>query len=502
MFTRVKPVRESCVPRFQHTPSYIDQPFMSQSIQERIEAALISRFPSDGPVNRTMLVESDLPSGIRHFLLSSLDRRVHLACVGMLDQGEGWIDPGHPSVLQAATRLTEQLRAAGQFPRKEWPKAISQSVEAQLAYLQEPAHALAEFSFSAGSPTLTTSDLRRRTEYFSDYPYMARAVDAWLTKRDEREIDRDAFESAMRHLDCRLTEDYSEEQWIQLLAPLTETMQFAGVQPAGLPVHMVARFFEAKERPAIADLIRSAAALHRAEMITLPSLQDIIQKAFENERLMEAEHNDAVSNEVDPEPGPDGTGHSRNEAAEATDRADPAQDSGPAVPPGESNSGQPLPLWKRFQQRVDGPEAGSGTPAKPSERGAQPLWKSFEKPAGKQPAAASSTPPSPGPLPSGIPSAPAGADPVPIRQAPRLEAQHIVLGTAVRSKDRFIRDLFDGNESMYAEVMEALAEAPDWTQASSIIADRIFRPNRIDIYSEVAVSFTDAVEARYSGLQS
>jgi len=47
--------------------------------------------------------------------------------------------------------------------------------------------------------------------------------------------------------------------------------------------------------------------------------------------------------------------------------------------------------------------------------------------------------------------------------------------------------------------MELLSEAPDWTTASQLIANEVFRPYKVDIYSEAAVDFTNAVEARYSG---
>jgi len=439
---------------------------MSQSIQQRIEAAVHSRLPADQPVSRMALSESGLPEGIRHFLLQTLDRRVHLESSRLLQHGSGWIDPSHPATGPLADHVAEQLKAAGQFPADEWNKAMPQAVEALMAYLQEPARALADFAFTADSSTLPASDLRRRTGYFCDYPYMARAVDAWLQKRDEQEIDRTAFESAMRHLDCRLTADYSDHQWVALLQPLVSVVQFAGIQPAGLPVPMVVRFFEAKDRPAIATLIRQAASVHRAEMITMPSLQDIIRKAFENERLQAEETPESAA---EPE----------------TSTADAPTPDAPSAPDNEqqASTDQPMPLWKRFQQRVDGPaKTEADTRETPSP---QPLWKSFEQ--GEAPASAASA---------------AEADKIPIKEAPRVEAQHIVLGTAVRSRDRFIRDLFDGDEDMFTDVMEQLSEAPDWTQASAIIAERIFRPYRVDIYSGVAVDFTNAVEARYSGQPS
>lgn len=456
---------------------------MSQIIQQRIEAALKSRASGDGPVSRDTLSNAGIPSGLRHFLLRSLDRRIHLLAGQLISRSQGWIDTHRILESEAVSLISGHLQEAGQFPPDEWVKAVPQAVEAQLAYLQEPARALAEFAFSSDSPTLPASDLRRRTGYFSDYPYMARSVDAWLLKRDEQRIDRDAFESAMRHLDCRLTEDYDAEQWIQLLQPLVDTMQFAGVQPAGLPVSMTIRFFEAKDRPAIAALIRSAAQLHRAEMITIPSLRDIILKAFENERLQEHER---AAHQAE-----------RHTQEEQSEIAEPAPTHAPH-PAGDD----PLPLWKRFQQRADNPPL-AGAPsnpddADPREPGPQPLWKSFEDP-GRRPhgnAATSDDPAKTSPPDSAM------NEPVPVHEAPRLEAQHIVLGTAVRSRERFIRDLFEGNEDMFTDIMEHLAEAPDWTEASSIIADRVFRPYRIDIYSDVAVDFTNAVEARYSGLQS
>jgi hypothetical protein len=155
----------------------------------------------------------------------------------------------------------------------------------------------------------------------------------------------------------------------------------------------------------------------------------------------------------------------------------PPPPSTPAATPEESPSS--LPLWKRFQQRTD------DSPATPSaDDAAQPLWKSFKKDA-------------PAPAPEA-----AGSSPIPVREAPRLENQHVVLGTAVRHRERFIRDLFDGDEVAFRSVMASLADAPDWATASATIANEVFRPYRIDIYSATAVDFTNAVEARYSGTPS
>lgn len=413
-----------------------------------------------------------------------------------------WIDPEDPALQTAADQTAGMLFESAQFPAAEWDRAASQATVALLEYLQEPAHALAEFAYPTGNRSVPANDLRRRTGYFSDYPYMARAVDAWLEQRQTGMVDRAAFESAMRHLDARMTDDHGTDQWMSLLQPMIDLVTFAGIQPVGLPVSMVTRFFEAKDRSALAALIQSAAAVHHAEIITVPSLREIIDKGLENERLRAAQA--ATATPEAPAPAAPDLGS--------------ATESAPAAASGGSDE-QPLPLWKRFQQRVDhqsgaagANESGtspSGNPA--AESGGQPLWKSFEKPAqGASAAAHAASAPQTQHVPADDTFAESPADEadsgpsadVPVQEAPRLEAQHIVLGTAVRSKDRFVRALFDHDEEMYREVMEELAEAPDWSSASAIIAQRIFKPYRIDIYSDVAVDFTNAVEARYSGMPS
>jgi hypothetical protein len=61
----------------------------------------------------------------------------------------------------------------------------------------------------------------------------------------------------------------------------------------------------------------------------------------------------------------------------------------------------------------------------------------------------------------------------------------------------YVRELFNGAEDEYREVLARLREAGSWSEASQTIARDVFRANKVNIYSEAAVSFTDAVEAQY-----
>jgi hypothetical protein len=53
-------------------------------------------------------------------------------------------------------------------------------------------------------------------------------------------------------------------------------------------------------------------------------------------------------------------------------------------------------------------------------------------------------------------------------------------------------------EAAYRAVLEQLDAAPSWTAASQIIAREVFRKHHVNIYSDAAVAFTDAAEARFT----
>jgi hypothetical protein len=63
-------------------------------------------------------------------------------------------------------------------------------------------------------------------------------------------------------------------------------------------------------------------------------------------------------------------------------------------------------------------------------------------------------------------------------------------------KKKYIRKLFDKNDDAYERSIDALNAKPNWREASELI-DELFFSNNIDMYSRVAVTFTDEVYKRY-----
>ena len=161
--------------------------------------------------------------------------------------------------------------------------------------------------------------------------------------------------------------------------------------------------------------------------------------------------------------------------------APPSSDSASGTPatsdeaPDEED--EPKPLWQRFQ-RNNSSASSSSSPSSPpastqpersSESPSGPLWRRFQ---------------------------PTEHEAVTDDELTPLERD--VLGAEGRGKrELFVRELFGGSRTDYQHVLERLREAPDWSRASQIIAEDVFRKHKVNIYSEPAVAFTDAVEAQY-----
>ncbi len=64
-------------------------------------------------------------------------------------------------------------------------------------------------------------------------------------------------------------------------------------------------------------------------------------------------------------------------------------------------------------------------------------------------------------------------------------------------RDLYVQKLFQGDEDAYRRVLERLRTTERWSEASQIIARDAFRAHQVNIYSDAAVHFTNAVEASF-----
>lgn len=148
----------------------------------------------------------------------------------------------------------------------------------------------------------------------------------------------------------------------------------------------------------------------------------------------------------------------------------------PTPIPGPPLTGAPSSTADWFGENVS--PAKPVVPPPPDAVPTEALWERFAREAGH---AESATP--------------GGANPLAPEPLGRLEAR--VLGPdALERRDWFIANVAGGTEAAYRSLLDALDDAESWDDAWPVLA-AAFKRNGVDIYSEPAVAFTDAVEARF-----
>ncbi|HEX8384563.1 MAG TPA: hypothetical protein VF576_00175 [Rubricoccaceae bacterium] len=180
---------------------------------------------------------------------------------------------------------------------------------------------------------------------------------------------------------------------------------------------------------------------------------------------------------------------------EAEADASPPEDVGPVEPGPAPSSDDDEPLWQRMMSAQDASfeDVDEGDPDEDPED--EPLWKRFVAPsvadAAPAPPRSARTVPDRADVPEPGRAEPTGA-------LDQIEARVLGSGTDDSRRAWFVAELFGGSEPDYRDTLALLAQAETWTEATQIIARDVFRKHRVNIYSEPAVVFTDAVESRFS----
>ena len=195
----------------------------------------------------------------------------------------------------------------------------------------------------------------------------------------------------------------------------------------------------------------------------------------------------------EPEPAPPAASERDDDAPPAADLDGPPPETAPVAPPAADSAaerdgdaepapappatgGVEEPLWRRIARQQGVEVIETAADEAPAESGAAPLWQRFATPA----------------------SAPLVRDaPAPARPPGSLDdVERRVLGDGADDRrDGFVADLFGGSADDYHRTLLALDGARTWTEATQIIARDVFQKHRVNIYSDPAVAFTDAVEA-------
>ena len=440
---------------------------------------ILALLPPDAPRTRADL--GRLPGPIARYLEGVLDRRLALDAAL---PASPWFDGAAEPVRDAAAAWRAATRDTARFPEDAWAAAVDDASEQVLAYLVTPPEALADYVFD-GEPDapLGLDRVRARMAAFASYPYLREIAEGFFARKELDAIGRDDFEALLRRIDRRMAGGFGPDEWANLLGPLFEVS--ALLSDAGIPTLLLRRFFVAKGADELARRLDAEAydedALRR-------TLTDLFPATPTEAPTAPPEATDAPL-----PPDAEDTGSAEPEGIAATEVAPPEEE----------------PLWQRLARQSESAQLqAEAAPADDT-----PLWKRLAPDADGA---------APAPLTSAVPDTDveelgaaevgtAGVEAGPMREAtvarsaepappePLLALETRVLGASgTTRRSWYVEHLVGGDEAAYRSVLEALDGSPDWTTASKIIARDIFRAHRVNIYSDAAVAFTDAVEARYT----
>jgi hypothetical protein len=153
-------------------------------------------------------------------------------------------------------------------------------------------------------------------------------------------------------------------------------------------------------------------------------------------------------------------------------------------------------MWKQFAQDTSRRHPENDTA---DADGPQPLWTQFQKrtsPSGSANDASPSTAPGTQPQSSSSSSQSTSRPSEAGNDLSTLERAVFGSGNPPK-RDIYVQKLFQGDEEDYRRVLDRLRETERWSTASQIIASDVFRAHQVNIYSDAAVHFTNAVEAGF-----
>lgn len=499
-----------------------------RDLAHSLSASLLEAFPPDRTYSAARLEQPPMPPAVAHYLHHILQQRTREEADRLRAARTSWFDYDHPDVRRAAGAYLETVADHAHIPPDAWSALVRQAVSQVYAFLSRPRQTLVAFVFESHDAPRPASVVQQRMAYFDAYGYFRDVVDGYLAQKKVAELDRGRFGDLLARIDGQMTDGYTPEDWVRLLAPLFDFCRSAQRVSDAVPVSALHAFFTEKQAYDLVHLLDASGAreLDREALLELlTGAVPPVEEEFEPD-------DEPIWQAPPPRKAPAET---PRETARETAREVPA---GRPAAPAPAGADDAVPLWKRFQQgpqQAPPPGASQHGPAQqgplhhgpvpqgpvpqgparpqsppPAERrpaperstaapGAVPLWKQF---ASDRPSPAGSASPRPRPTsePHRAPALHHTAEPSAHRSQELEVLEEQVLGSrGLREREHFIAQLFSGSRGDYEETLRKLSQAETWTQASHIIAQDVFRKHQVNIYSEPAVAFTDLVESGYRG---
>ncbi|WP_263785629.1 hypothetical protein [Salinibacter grassmerensis] len=446
----------------------------TRSLADALSERLLDAFPPDQAYTEADWAADAMPAPLRHYLTHLL-RHHHRRETRQLRRARtDWVNYDHPEMEQAAHAFLDAVDQHMQVPRDQWAETLRTAARRTTNYLVRPVPTLSAFVFEDATGAVPVPQVQWRMRFFGPYAYLRNAVQAFADKQDRDAFTPDAFERVLRRVDERMTADFDADRWLDLLDPLFDTARCATGRTQ-VPLSLLRTYFEEKKADTLTERLTAYGRTEDADTVAPDALRRLVDAA-----LTQGSSADAPSGQHDAPDAP--LDPSLHKPADETS-ASGSNSSSEAAP-------QATPMWKQFEQDATQRRTETDT----SEDGAQPLWAQFQqRPSdGSEETSTSSSS-------ANTASSSSSAQRSTVSDPDDLSTlEREVFGPSHTPKrEVYVDALFDGDQSAYRRVLKRLRTADSWSDASQIISGDVFRPYQVNIYSDAAVHFTNAIEATF-----
>jgi len=454
----------------------------TRSLADSLSDRLLDSFPADRAYTKADWAADAMPGPLRHYLTHLLRHHHRREARQLRRARTDWVDYDHPEMETATQAFLDAVEQHLQVPRERWADTLRTAARRTTRYLVRPVPTLMSFVFEDAAGSVPVPQVRWRMRFFGPYAYLRDAVQAFAEKHDRDAFSPDVFERVLRRVDERMTADFSADRWVDLLDPLFDTARRA-TGHTQVPISLLRTFFEEKNADPFAERLATYAQSDDAEAISPDALRRLIDAASagatpaaETPEARDAPLDADLHETTEPAPPP------RSDAA-TSDAA--TSDAAPKA----------TPMWKQFEHDATRRRTQTGSSTSDASDDAQPLWAQFQQ----RPSAASPEPDAPT---NDIGSAPASSPEASPSAAEHDDAlstlEREVFGPSHTPKRKvYVQSLFDGDRDAYRDVLKRLRTAESWSEASQIISSDVFRAYQVNIYSDAAVHFTNAIETTF-----
>lgn len=401
-----------------------------------------------------------------------------------------WANMQTEPVAEAWEAFLEAIHAETRLPVSFAESVIEAAVADIVDILTEPRKNLPDYIF-ATETTLDIEQISQRAASIVVYKHFGTAIIRFMQKKGLTELEKDRCAKLIAIVDEKLTDRYSSLNWAVLLDPWFDLM---GDQ---IEADLLRRFFADKNLNRMAERFdQEQKPVTRSRFIEIMSRPDLLHGEEEYDLSRAKTEEDRIKSESDSNDETPllhlASSKAKQENEDEEDEPilnkyniqEEDEDEGPKLAElkadDDNEDGEDIPMWQRFmpededsEEQEEEIESNETSEEKSEEEPEEEDEEELGEPLDTEPIIDLTKP------------------------DPKEETNHNLhklLRDVDDQKDYFVDELFGGDENAFYSAMEEIAAFDDWSQTARYITSEIFRRNMVDLYSDVAVDFTDRLQ--------